>query len=219
MLRKQGWLVKPRVRVHKTGFDKAYYGTHTYDTSSGEPCRVEECNRPLDRKRHQNNYQEIESAVAKDARRNKMIADNIVKEIRGGRCVLVLSRRLGHLNELRRLVGESRGYERLFMFTGKEDTATRMEIQKEAENGSCVLFSTLADEALDIPRIDRIHLAWPTRNTDLIRQQIGRGERPHDAKRDVVINDYLDDSGPLQGQFKDRYFGVYREEGLTVDGI
>jgi superfamily II DNA or RNA helicase len=158
------------------------------------------------------------SLLVRDEQRTDLVAANIAHELRHGHCVLVLSKRLAHLDAMMSRVAAIHGDDsRLFMFTGRQSTDRRMEVQAEAEKGSCVLFSTIADEALDIPRIDRIHFAWPTRNTDIIRQQIGRGERPHPEKKDVVVNDYLDDVGPLKGQLRDRVDRVYIPDKLVID--
>ncbi len=225
MLVEQGWLMKPSIEAIYTGFTFNFFSTHEhFGYKSGRKCGEQFCNRPDDKKRHGNNYQEMVSALVKDGKRNHCINHKICENIINGNCILVLSRRLNHLYELKNKAdffienmviwgGEP---PKTFLLTGKESTEERMKIAEQADSGRCVIFSTLADEALDIPRIDRIHLAFPTRNADLIRQQIGRGERPHPDKTDVIVYDYVDMAGPLRNQYRERVHEVYIQEGWTV---
>ncbi len=224
MLVEQGWLMKPSIEAIYTGFTFDFFSTHEhFGCKQNKKCFEPGCTRPNDKKRHGNNYQEMVSALALDKDRNDQIAARIAQDLAVGRCVLVLSRRLNHLDTLcdrTREIISSYMYpkeRKLFMLTGKETTEERMKIAEEADKGRCVIFSTLADEALDIPRIDRIHLAFPTRNADLIRQQIGRGERPHQDKTDVIVYDYVDMAGPLRNQYRERAREVYIQEGWIVN--
>lgn len=217
-LRKEGWLVKPEVQVWKTDFTADFWPTHECHPTNG--CKFKYCTRDKKKTRHQNNYSDVMAELIKDPKRNKIIAKNIAKEVKEGHSVIVLSKRLAHLDELRRIVGELTGRtDNLFSFTGRETTDIRIKIQeKTSKTGGNVLFSTIADEALDIPKLDRLHLVWPTRNTDITKQQIGRVERPFPGKKDAVINDYYDNVGPLKGQIADRVNMVYIPEGLTIRG-
>jgi len=216
-LRRDGWLVKPEVKVWNTGFKYDFWPTHQCDPEKG--CMFKFCTRDKSKRRHQNNYQEVMTALIADDSRNQLIAKNVANEVRAGHCVMVLSKRLAHLDELKKLTGGLLGRtDNLYSFTGRETTDRRLEIQERAGIGGCCLFSTIADEALDIPRLDRIHLAWPSRNTDTTRQQIGRIERPHADKNEAIVNDYLDNVGPLRGQIADRVNYVYIPEGLTIRG-
>lgn len=224
-LMKKGWLVKPSVVAKKTGFTHPFYSTHEhFGYKEGKKCFEPGCTRDVRKKRHQNNYQEVVSALIDDNARNQMIADQIIEDIIRGHCTLVLSKRLSHLKDIKdRVYIEMRTRSDeidlfgLWMLTGEEDTPTRMQIAEMADKSKCAIFSTLADEALDIPRFDRVHLAFPGRNTDLIRQQIGRAERPHPDKDNVLVYDYIDNVGPLKNQYRERFRDVYVEEGLSVD--
>lgn len=214
-LREHSWLIKPKVKIWSTGFDHEYFSTHK---TNGVDCFVENCTRDPAKRRHQNNYADITTALVDDQERNLLIARNVSLELDNNNCIVVLSKRLKHLNEIAKWVESIQGTSRYnYMFTGKQTTQERMEIVKRADDGKCVLYSTIADEALDIPRLDRVHLAWPTRNTDLIVQQVGRIERPHKDKIDAIINDYLDDVGPLRSQLKERATEVYIKDKLTIE--
>ncbi len=217
MLVEQGWLIQPRVEAIYTGFTHNFFSTHIHNGyKDSKPCLEPGCYRDVDKRRHQNNYQEIISALVLDSTRNGIIQRKILENYNDGHCILVLSKRINHLKDFKWWL-ERHGAERVFLLTGKESTDERMRIAEEADDAQCVILSTLADEALDIPRIDRMHLAFPGRNADLIRQQIGREERPHPAKTDVVCYDYVDSCGPLMNQYRERKRNVYIEEGLVVN--
>jgi superfamily II DNA or RNA helicase len=190
-----GVLVHPMVLVMKTNFDFPYYSTGSDD----------------DGKFRRNNYTPMMEALVRDDNRNQIVADAIGYEYSQGAACLVVSRRLEHMERLKRMVG----FDRCFMLTGAQDTAERMRIAREADEGPCVIFSTIADEAVDIPRLDRIFLPWPTRLTSLVRQQIGRIERAHPNKKDAVVYDFFDIRiDPLRSQFRLRRKNIYDAEGM-----
>jgi superfamily II DNA or RNA helicase len=207
-----GYLIKPNVVRVQTGFQYNYWSTHYADSS----CALPGCDRS-GRHRHQNNYQQMLAALIADEDRNALIANRI----RGNYdCAnLVLSKRLDHLHALRNEVMKFGVFDptRLFMLTGKESTEERMRVASEAESGQCVIFSTIADEALDVPRLDRLYLVWPTKNSAVIRQQVGRIERVHPRKKSATVYDFVDaEVQPLYKQWIKRGIEVYASEGITI---
>lgn len=193
-----GYIVRPTIRLITTQFTYKFKPTRTY---RGTVVR--------------NNYQRMMAALVSDRRRNQLIADRIHEE--WGHHQLVVSRRLAHLVILHDLCKERFPSTQLFMLTGKENREERQFVSKAVEKlDQCVIFSTLADEALDIPRLDRLHLAWPQRQPGLIRQQVGRIERAFPGKTDALVLDYVDQVGVLQNQAKTRHKDVYRKERFPV---
>mgnify|MGYP000886316861 CR=1 FL=1 len=92
----------------------------------------------------------------------------------------------------------------------------RYGFYNEKTGGQAGTFST-ADEALDIPELEVIHLVYPTRNAPLLTQQIGRVERHHKDKDNCVVYDYVDKSTPiLWMQFVDRRINVYNKNNYTI---
>ena len=68
-----------------------------------------------------------------------------------------------------------------------------------------VVASTLADEGLDVPRMDRVILAFPGRTKGRTAQRLGRLMRPHPDKRGAVLFDIVDAAvAPLLRQFRER---------------
>ena len=82
----------------------------------------------------------------------------------GERYNLVLSSRIQHLETLASLYAlHSSDYK---VITGKVSNKNREEIVSDMKNGRLhVIFATqLADEGLDIPNLDTLHLVHPTKS-------------------------------------------------------
>lgn len=207
-----GLLVRPTVVRVITGFMHDYWSTHYADDS----CQIPGCDKS-GKHRHQNNYQQVLAALTQDDARNALIASKVGSHPTSAN--LVLSKRLDHLRALRNEVMKLDQFDpmRLYMLTGKEDTEERMRVAEEAEAGSCVIFSTIADEALDIPRLDKVYLTWPTKNSAVIRQQVGRVERSFPGKESATVYDFVDRQvEPLYKQWIKRSIEVYAADGVAI---
>lgn len=164
------------------------------------------------------NYPQMISALAEDAERNHLIAQNIINN--GGHHQLVISKRLKHLEAVKEILEKERFSDPVVTIVGKDDNEHRREAKALAEREPCVILSTLADEAMDIPRLDRLHLIFPQRNAGLVTQQVGRVERIHGEKKEAIIFDYCDlNIGPLESQFRTRRFEVYEPRGYTIKTV
>jgi superfamily II DNA or RNA helicase len=131
---------------------------------------------------------------------------------------LVVSKRLAYLDRIR-VALEFGGYEgEIYMMRGSESGDQRAEVARAADAGGCVILATVADEGVDIPRLDRLHLTWPQRQELGLVQQLGRVLRTHPAKREVVVYDYVDDEGMLVSQATAR-MRVYRKFGYPVEEV
>lgn len=163
-------------------------------------------------------YQKLQVEIAKDGARNWLIAHKILEQPKA--CAqLVLSRRLAHLRMLKEAI-EHVGYPRdqIYMLRGSESLDEREAVQARIEDGSCVVLSTVAGEGFDAPRLDRLHLAWPSKSRIAIVQSIGRVLRPHDDKLDPVVFDYVDHrNNLLRKQWMERLHGTYVPSGWTVE--
>lgn len=175
---------------------------------------------PLDRGFKNLNYEGMLRKLSTDRERASLVAEVIM-----GRCLdhvnLILSKRMKHLELLYDAIVNA-GYpeEDIFTIIGMNTRAERMAAVERSEEGQCIIFSTLADEALDAPRIDRVHLTWPTKNKDLVSQQIGRGRRKHPEKKDCIVYDYRDfQVQPFNNQYMERRHGLYNPKGWTVKKI
>lgn len=163
-------------------------------------------------------WQNLMSQIANDKRRNGKIAKIAVTEMNEGNTVLVLSRQINHLQNIRdeivTLTGSIKG---IVMLTAQ--TATPRErtkaIQGMRDGKVKILLATqLADEGLDVPRLNRVLLTWPGKHDGRIIQQVGRAIRLHPDKENAVIYDFVDETPHVLGrQFRER-LRTYAELGI-----
>jgi superfamily II DNA or RNA helicase len=145
--------------------------------------------------------------------RNQQIAKVADAEIKQGNSVLVLSRRIEHLERIGQAMSEDSE-----ILTGKRSAKDRRRILDSFRAGEikCLLATQLADEALDVPRLNRVLLTFPGKHEGRIIQQIGRAIRTHPEKQDAVIHDFVDyRMGVLRRQWNQRK-RTYKKEGISV---
>jgi superfamily II DNA or RNA helicase len=151
------------------------------------------------------------TALVDSPDRNRLLIKLIVDECREGRQVLVLSERVAHCERLAASIRE-------LGFTSAALTAksARAEILAEAEAKQLqvICATSLADEGLDLPRLDTVILATPTKALGRLEQRIGRVMRPAEGKSTPRVFDLVDRWGPLQGQWAGRR-ELYRRMGLS----
>ena len=166
--------------------------------------------------RERSNYAQMIQAMIRDEDRNRLIVSKIMEN--RGHHQLLVSKRLEHLATLEQMLLEAGLQDPIVTITGKDDDEARLYAKQLSETEPCVLLSTLADEAMDIPRLDRLHLVFPQKNPGLVTQQVGRVERDHDDKAQAKIYDYADlKIGPLQNQWRVRRREVYGPRGYTIE--
>jgi len=83
--------------------------------------------------------------------------------------------------------------------TGRVPKAQRATLLSRAKAGELqVLVATsLADEGLDLPRLSRVFLTYPTRAKGRTVQRLGRLMRPHPDKGRPALVDFVDREVPL----------------------
>lgn len=79
-----------------------------------------------------------------------------------------------------------------------------------------LIFSTVADEGLDIPPIDRVHLVFPGRQEAGLIQIIGRGERITPGKVDSIVVDWCDEGCKAFREQAYERERVYRKIGFMI---
>jgi superfamily II DNA or RNA helicase len=152
--------------------------------------------------------------LTEDDARNRRIAEIVNREAGEGNTILVLSRRIDHLGGIASHLTEP--YE---ILTGKRTRADRIRILEEFRAGTvrCLLATQLADEALDVPRLNRVVLTFPGKHEGRIIQQIGRALRTHSEKEDAKIYDVVDNVGVLRHQWNQRK-RTYKKNGISIKG-
>jgi len=149
-----------------------------------------------------------------DDERNQTIAEVADAEVAGGNSVLILSRRIEHLGR----IAERMQYP-CEILTGQRSRSDRSRIIRDFREGHirCLLSTQLADEALDVPRLNRVLLTHPGKHEGRLIQQVGRALRKHPDKKDAKIYDFVDDRvGVLRYQWNQRKRG-YKANKITVN--
>lgn len=184
-------LVTPSVVIVESDFEAEYVGTH-YEKG----------------KRIQNNFTAIMGELVRDYDRNVKIAAIAQSEAQDGHHVLIVTRRTEHVKLLLELLVPDAGLDyEVYKLTGAQ-TGKQARVVAEGISTSpmgTILVSTVAEEALDIPCLDRVILAYPVKKTPLVEQEIGRVTRTAPGKTEAIVYDVVDDGcGPLVGQRLER---------------
>jgi superfamily II DNA or RNA helicase len=220
-LREAGIITAPKVFRIATKFRHVYWSDHRSDKHGN--CEKPNCKitRPHG---HQNNYQQVLSALEVSRSRNELVVSTLLAQISDGPHVhLVISDHVEHLKHL------MAAYEKatrslngtrppVYLLTGQTPKGQRrklLEALSTAQNA--VLFSTVAKEGLDLPAIDRIYLPYPGKQPAATEQKIGRGTRAVVGKGETFIFDFADlNVQVLSRQFRNRRYKVYDKLGLEV---
>jgi superfamily II DNA or RNA helicase len=199
-------LFDPNVVVLETDFERQYVPTHM----DGH-------------RRISNNYREIAGDLIRDDHRNKLIAKTALDDASQGHCVLITTQRTEHVAEIIRAISEDwwgyKGISSIFELTGKQSHEYEVIRTCIANTDfGVILVSTIANEALDIPRLDRLIMAYPARNVRLIEQQIGRIRRQAPKKTDALVYDVLDVGiGVMKAQYQERAQKLYMRRRWPVE--
>lgn len=161
-------------------------------------------------------YEQMLKGLLADEDRLMLVVNEIMTNWTESRN-LVISKRIEHLENVHAEL-ELAGYPgELLVMVGAHSLREREEAIKMIDDGPCVLLTTLADEALDAPLLEVLHLIWPTSNVELVTQQIGRVRRKHFEKLASMVIDYYD---PLVPPFRKQYMGrrhdLYNPRGFPV---
>lgn len=147
--------------------------------------------------RNSGDYSPMLDAVASDNARNGLIVDTACAEASAGQICLVLSGRVEHCELLAEAIAD-RSITAAIL-TGRVKRKERKRILEQARAGelSVVVATSLADEGLDLPRLSRVFLAFPSRARGRTIQRLGRLMRPHPDKQDSILFDFVDRKVPL----------------------
>lgn len=164
----------------------------------------------------------IVSDLAADPDRNRLIVDLVAREAAAGCSVLVLSGRVDHCQRLAKLL-TSTGTQAVAL-TSRVAKGKRSAILDRFRDGTLkvVCATSLADEGLDVSRLERLVLATPARAEGRTIQRLGRLMRPHPGKRTPVLYDLVDNIPLARRQFAARrraYRKVLGTEALRRSGI
>ena len=132
--------------------------------------------------------QKQKTILTKNVKRNKMLVALCGEYIVQNRQILCLSERLAHLNALKEIFDKMYPSYISALYVGGQNKQDRERAEQEA----CMIFGTfaMAQEGLDVPRLDTMILASPASD---IRQALGRILRPCKTKQSPLVIDIQDD--------------------------
>jgi superfamily II DNA or RNA helicase len=178
------------VRPIKTGFRTKYNGTQ---------------------------YTQIIRELIRNPERNAKIAGLVAREIHAGTSTLVLSRQIKHLELIYDALPEDlKGH--AMIVTGRLPRSQQHKITDLLRQGTlrCILGTQLFEEGVDIPRLNRIILAFPGTEITAL-QKVGRGSRKFEGKTETIVYDMLDDLVRVLAKQYIRRRSWYRSVGIKVD--
>jgi len=155
--------------------------------------------------------------LIEDQQRNDLIVSDIQGALRKGRSPIVLTERRAHLEFLaERLLPLT---ENLIVFHGgMSERERRIAIEKlaaihDGEERLLLATGRYIGEGFDDSRLDTLFLTMPISWRGTLHQYAGRLHRSHDAKKEVIIYDYVDSKIPMAKSMFDR-----RKKGYTSIG-
>ncbi|GEM_PF-2240271 len=149
-----------------------------------------------------------------------MICDDVISAVHQGRSPLVLTERVGHLEELVRQL--SPHIPNLITLRGgqtkKELASALIRLSGSSEQNPRVILATgkFVGEGFDDPRLDTLFLALPISWRGTVAQYVGRLHRLHEEKREVRVYDYADLNVPMFSRMFDKRCRGYESLGYTI---
>ena len=166
------------------------------------------------------NYTRLISKLAEKTSRNICIASHLVDETEHYH--LILSDRLAQLKMIYDMLPADLQEKACIIdgtMTSKKGKAEREQAIEDMRAGKKhFLFASykLAKEGLDIPRLDRLHLATPQKDYAIIVQSVGRIARTFQGKEQPVCFDYVDSFKMAENMYKARC-RHYRKCGCVLN--
>lgn len=154
------------------------------------------------------NYTKLITSLANSTKRNDIIYDKLMKN--SAHYSLILSDRLDQLYYLYNQMPPTLQEQSAVIdgkMTSKKAKAEREQAIEDMRSGKKhFLFASykLAKEGLDIPRLDRLHLATPQKDYAIIVQSVGRIARTFEGKEEPVCFDYVDKFKMAENMYRAR---------------
>jgi superfamily II DNA or RNA helicase len=164
--------------------------------------------------------QELYAQLAADQARNDVIFEDILAALEAGRSPVVITERKDHLTLLAdRLSKFAKNVVVLRGGMGARElraTAETLAAIPESEERLLIATGRYLGEGFDDARLDTLFLTMPISWRGTLAQYAGRLHRLYDAKRDVLIFDYVDASEPMLAKIARRREAGYRALGYKT---
>ena len=161
-------------------------------------------------------FTELVSELVVWPERNALIVDDVAEAVACGRRCLILSERVGHVQELTRLLQErGSAAAALYGTLGKRKRGEVVEALGAGELRAVVATVSLISEGFDCPHLDALFLATPMSYGGRVIQAIGRVSRTAPGKVDAVVTDYVDSHPMFFASWRNRRL-VYEAQGCAI---
>jgi superfamily II DNA or RNA helicase len=164
--------------------------------------------------------QDLYATLTLDKHRNELILNDLLKALETGRCPLLLTERVEHLELFaEQLKGLAQN---ILVLKGGMSSKQRRELADQlkeipsSEERVILATGRYIGEGFDDARLDTLFLAMPISWRGTLQQYVGRLHRLHDNKQVVQVYDYVDIHVPtLMRMYKKRLKG-YAAIGYTI---
>lgn len=153
--------------------------------------------------------------LTQNEERNDLICRKIADNIDAGEYPLVVSDRVDHCKELYRKVTEM-GYKAVMLIGENRKKAKWSDIRADESIQCLIAQTTIAKEALDCPRLSRLHLTCTSSNMPKIKQEVGRIRRAMDGKSLPIVYDYVDNLAYFEESTLDKFTGEMKKKHQYV---
>jgi superfamily II DNA/RNA helicase len=189
-----GAVVAPSIRFAPTGFTPSLTAACRACEGTGRrgavPVRCSPCSGSG---QVEADWVQIMGELVGDPSRNRRLLELVEDRVAAGRRVLVLSDRVEHCKRLAAELGDIAE-----PLVGALSKKKRADVLARAQAGTLrvVTATSVADEGLDVPGLDCVILATPSKNVAKVQQRVGRVCRPAPGKAQPEVLDLVDDWGP-----------------------
>nr|WP_254901681.1 DEAD/DEAH box helicase [Thalassobacillus devorans] len=173
-------------------------------------------------KNNDDSIQKVYTNLAINEKWNKLIFNDVLRELENNANPIILTERIEHVHELEKLF---KGFAKnIIVLTGKlskQEEKDRLKlIESLSDNEERLIIATgkYIGEGFDNARLDTLFLAMPIAWKGTLQQYVGRLHRVHTDKNVVKVYDYVDYQVPeLKNMYEKRMQG-YKSMGYKVQG-
>jgi len=200
--------IDPRSRAARRAFEQRLVVRETEFRLNGEGAEL--------------GIQGIYRALAADEARNGQILDDVIRAVEEGRSPILLTERRDHLMFFAERLRSS--VRHLVVLRGGMTLKERREVGAllaglpEGEKRVVLATGRYVGEGFDDARLDTLFLAAPVSWKGTLVQYTGRLHRPHPAKTEVRIVDYVDPQVPVLMRMFEKRLRTYRAIGYVQGG-
>src|SRR5674476_279727 len=166
--------------------------------------------------------QNIFNEMIADEARNDLIFDDVLRALEAGRSPVVITERTAHLEFIAKRL--ERFARHVIVLRGgqsekqRRDIAARLAAIPHAEERVIVATGRYLGEGFDDSRLDTLFLTMPIAWKGTLAQYAGRLHRLNDAKREVIIYDYVDMRVPVLARMAAKRRIGYQSIGYKILG-